>query len=140
MITGSITDDGYFIEATVRTNPDSRPAALIFLVDSGASITAIHPADVPKLAIPQADMQEAETVQINGIGGGSIYRLIPGTLTFHDDASSTPLRYATTLYIAEPKDDNADIPSLLGRDILNHRQTWQIDVDNGVIGFTAARL
>ncbi len=140
MITGSITDDGYFIEATVMTSPDSRPAALIFLVDSGASITAIHPADVPKLAIPQADMQEAETVQINGIGGGSIYRLIPGTLTFHDDASSTPLRYATTLYIAEPKDDNANIPSLLGRDILNHWQTWQIDVGNGIIGFTAARL
>ena len=140
MITGSITDDGYFVEATVRTNPDSQPAALTFLVDSGASITAIHPADIPKLAIPQAVLREAETIQINGIGGGSIYRLIPGTLTFRDDAASTPFRYATTLYIAEPKDDNADIPSLLGRDILNYWQTWQIDVGNGVIGFTPARL
>lgn len=139
MIIGSITDDGYFVEATVRTSPDSQPAALTFLVDSGASITAIHPADIPKLAIPQAALREAETMQINGIGGRSIYRLIPGTLTFRADASATPLRYATTLYVADPTDDNADIPSLLGRDILNYWRTWQIDVDHGVIGFTAAR-
>ena len=139
MITGSITDDGYFVEATVSTNPDSQPAALTFLVDSGASITAIHPADIPKLAIPQAVLREAETMQINGIGGGSIYRLIPGTLTFRDDAAATPPRYATTLYVADPTDDNADIPSLLGRDILNYWRTWQIDVDRGIIGFTVAR-
>lgn len=139
MIVGSITDDGYFVEATVRTNPESQPAALTFLVDSGASITAIHPADIPKLAIPQAVMREAETMQINGIGGGSIYHLIPGTLTFHDDASATPHRYATTLYVADPTDNNADIPSLLGRDILNYWRNWQIDVEPGVIGFTVPR-
>ncbi|MXZ90913.1 MAG: hypothetical protein F4W95_01910 [Chloroflexi bacterium] len=139
MITGSITDGGYFVEATVRTNLNSQPAALTFLVDSGASITAIHPADIPKLAIPQAVLWESETVEINGIGGGSIYRLIPGTLTFHDDASETPLRYTTTLYVADLTDDNADIPSLLGRDILNYWRTWQVDVDSGVIGFTVAR-
>ena len=40
-------------------------------------------------------------------------------------------------YFAEPKDDNADIPSLLGRDIPNYWQTWQMDVEGGVIGFIA---
>ena len=63
----------------------------------------------------------------------------PVPFTGNDDASATPLRYATTLYVADATDDNADIPSLLGRDILNHWRTWQIDVDHGVIGFTAAR-
>ena len=54
--------------------------------------------------------------------------------------SAIPLRYNTTLYVADPTNDNADIPSLLGRDIINYWQTWQIDVDNGVVGFTAPRL
>ena len=138
MILGVITDEGYFVEAEVSTISGGRSAPVTFLVDSGASATAIHPSDIPGLEIPGAVLLEAETLRIHGIGGAATYRLIPGTLTFRDDVSATPLRYNTTLYVAELTDDNADIPSLLGRDILNHWLTWQIDVDGGVIGFTVA--
>ena len=140
MIRGIATDEGYFVEAEVLATPSGRSAQVTFLVDSGASATAIHPSDIPKLEIPGTALQEAERLRVHGIGGASTYRLIPGTLTFRNDASTTPLRYNTTLYVADPTDDNADIPSLLGRDILNYWQTWQIDVDNGVIGFTATRI
>lgn len=140
MILGAISDEGYFVEAEVSTSSCGRSALVTFLVDSGASATAIHPSDIPGLEIPGAVLLEAETLRIHGIGGAANYRLIPGTLTFRDDVSATPLRYNTTLYVADPTDDNADIPSLLGRDILNYWRTWQIDVERGVISFTAARL
>lgn len=139
MILGAITDEGYFVDAEVSTSPSGQAAPVTFLVDSGASATAIHPVDIPKLEIPGTTLQKAERLRVHGIGGASTYRLIPGTLTFRDDAFATPLRYNTTIYVADPTDDNADIPSLLGRDILNHWQTWQIDVANGVIGFSVAR-
>ena len=138
MIRGVITDEGYFVEAEVSASPGEQSAPVTFLVDSGAGATAIHPSDIPKLGIPATILQEAERLRVHGIGGSSTYRLIPGILTLQDDAAATPLRYATTLYVADPTEDNADIPSLLGRDILNYWQTWQIDVDRGVIGFIAA--
>ena len=139
MIRGVITDEGYFVEAEVSASPGGRSSPVTFLVDSGASATAIHPSDTPKLGIPATILQRAERLRVHGIGGSSTYRLIHGALTFQNDAAPTPLRYSTTLYIADPTEDNADIPSLLGRDILNYWQTWRIDVDRGVIGFTASR-
>ena len=138
MILGTITDEGYFVEAEVSTSYSSRSASMTFLVDSGASATAIHPSDIPGLEIPGVVLLEAETLRIQGIGGAATYRLIPGTLTFLDDATATPFRYNTTLYVADPTDDNADIPSLLGRDILNYWRAWQIDVERGVISFAVA--
>ena len=60
MIRGIVTNEGYFVEAEVLARPSGRAAQVTFLVDSGASATAIHPSDIPKLEIPGAVLQEAE--------------------------------------------------------------------------------
>lgn len=135
MIAGKVTEEGYFVAANVRIDFSSRTAAIDFLVDTGAAVTAIHPKDATLLSVPESVLRNAETESIKGIGGSSIYRLLQGTLLFSDAASPEPIQYAVTLHIAEPTDDNAEIPSLLGRDILNHWRTWQIDPDSDAIGF-----
>lgn len=138
MITGSVTAAGYFVEAEIKINPDAQPAFITFLVDTGAGMTAVHSDDIAKLALPQAALSEAETVRIHGIGGYSTYRLVAGEIAFQNDASAMPIRYITTLYIAEATEDSSGIPALLGRDILNHWRAWEIDPDGGVIRFMPA--
>ena len=59
-----------------------------------------------------------------GIGGSSSYYSEPSLLSFADH-SETRL-YVVGLLIAEPHAANEELPSLLGRDVINH---WFMEYD-----------
>ena len=85
-----------------------------FLVDTGADSTALHPADAKRLG---CDFDALGTpIPVGGIGGSHEYCSEPATITLESDDGD----YETNLEIdiAIPDDDNDDLPSLLGRNII----------------------
>ena len=101
-----------------------------FLVDTGADATALHPADAKRLGC-DFDMLGAPFI-VGGIGGGSEYCSEPATITLEGDDSD----YETNIEIdiAIPDDDNDDLPSLLGRNIINSLQ-MEYDYNAGILHF-----
>ena len=67
------------------------------------------------------------------MGGSSHYFSEPALISFPDDALVR--LYEIDLFIAQPSDANAGLPSLLGRDIINH---WYMRYDppNGRLDFS----
>ena len=59
-----------------------------------------------------------------GIGGGSPYYREPALLSFGDQPWTR--LYVVELLIAEPRSGNEGLPSLLGRDVINH---WYMQYD-----------
>jgi len=99
-----------------------------FLVDTGASSTCLHPEDAISLGIPIDGLQAS--VWSQGIGGKAGYAVMPAQVCFQE-----PYRfgrrfrlvgYDIDLAVALPTEENAILPSLLGRDILNQ---WDIRYD-----------
>ena len=99
-----------------------------FLVDTGASSTCLHPEDARRLGIPIDGLQAS--VWSRGIGGRAGYAAMPAQVYFQE-----PYRfgrrfrlvgYDIDLAVALPTEENAILPSLLGRDILNQ---WNIRYD-----------
>ena len=93
-----------------------------FLLDTGADNTSLHPLGARRARIP-LDQLENRT-NSRGIGGTSSYFREPALLVFDDDSQ---LRiYEVELRIAEPNDNNQRLPSLLGRNVVNH---WYMEYD-----------
>ena len=93
---------------------------LMLLVDTGASATCLHPADAIRAGIPFERL--GNRIGYLGIGGSSAYFREPANLLFEDDSQ---LRiYRLDLLIAAPTENNRELPSLLGRDVLNR---WRMD-------------
>ena len=59
-----------------------------------------------------------------GIGGSSSYFVEPAILAFVDRPQTR--LYEVELLIAEPHEGNEGLPSLLGRDVINH---WYMQYD-----------
>ena len=93
-----------------------------FLLDTGADNTSLHPLDARRARIPFDQL--GNRTNSRGIGGTSSYFREPAFLVFDDDSQ---LRiYEVELRIAEPNDNNQRLPSLLGRNIINH---WYMQYD-----------
>ena len=88
---------------------------LMPLVDTGASAFCLHPADAIRAGIPFGE--QGSRIGYLGIGGASAYFRESANLLFEDD--SYLQIYRLDLLIAAPKASNRDLPSLLGRDVLN---------------------
>ena len=104
---------------------------LMLLVDTGASATCLHPADAIRAGIPFERL--GNRIGYLGIGGSSAYFREAANLLFEDE---TYLRiYRLDLLVAAPTESNRDLPSLLGRDVLNR---WSVDYDptNGKLDCT----
>lgn len=87
-----------------------------FLLDTGADSTSLHPRDARAARIPFSQLSNRRDSR--GIGGRSPYFSEPAILSFSDD---TVVRiYQVGLLIAEPNDTNETLPSLLGRNVINH--------------------
>ena len=94
-----------------------------FLVDTGASHTCLHPDDGARIQIPFDELQNPDDVI--GIGGTGSYYSETATVLLYDAERSH--RFEVTLSIAKPQPPTRDnpnpvvneIPSLLGRDVLN---------------------
>ncbi|MEX0784050.1 MAG: hypothetical protein WD557_15525 [Dehalococcoidia bacterium] len=96
-----------------------------FLVDTGASRTVIHPRDARELlGIPEENLISpppswGPPVSGLGVGGGSSYFELPGTIGFTDN-TGPPATFPLTFGLAPLTPANASLPSLLGRDILQY--------------------
>lgn len=110
------------LTAELRLDGQPEFAQIEFLVDTGADQTTIHPADARRLwgGYSQHDFESDATVQVmRGIGGTArfITRRV-SVVFFEEDGEAVSGDF--NLNIAESREDNRDLPSLLGRDILRH--------------------
>ena len=102
-----------------------------FLLDTGSDFTYLHQDDAEDLGIPFEQL--ADRGNSRGIGGRSAYFREPAILSFVD--GSLARFYRVNLRIAEPNRSSVGLPSLLGRNVINH---WymQYDPANGRLGCT----
>ena len=132
MIVGEFDELGRpYVESRLiipRLQVDER---ILFLLDTGADRTCLHPQDANRVRIPFRRL--GNMMSSRGVGGSSSYFSEPATLSFSDQ-SYTRL-YAVGLLIAEPHGGNRGLPSLLGRDVINH---WYMQYDpmNSKLEFT----
>ena len=93
-----------------------------FLMDTGADSTCLHPEDATQINLPFDELRNRSDV--SGIGGNHSYYHEPAFVFFID---GTRLRlYRVTLSVAKPHKSVDPLPSLLGRDVLNH---WYMRYD-----------
>ena len=94
-----------------------------FIVDTGADSTLLMPLDVESMGVDYSRL-EAKTMSV-GIGGVSENFLEPALLAFREGRRYLHV-YSLELEICKPSPDIMEIPSLLGRDILNR---WRMIFD-----------
>ncbi len=95
---------------------------MMILIDTGATVSCLHPLDARRAGISFTQLQGRTFSQ--GIGGSSPYLREAASLLFDDD-SRTRI-YQLNLRIAEPNDSSGTLPSLLGRDVINR---WHMEYD-----------
>ena len=92
-----------------------------FLVDTGADKTTLSPHDGLRIGV-NYDALLGYALPTRGIGGFSETYVEKAVIIF-DESDDTGCMYHIDLDILKPQAHLAGIPSLLGRDILNH---WHI--------------
>ena len=102
-----------------------------FLLDTGADITCLHTRDSRRVHIPFSALRSRTYTR--GIGGVSRYFRETAIISFSDGPRTR--YYVVELYIAEPSQSNENLPSLLGRNIINN---WHMQYDpaNAKLEFT----
>jgi hypothetical protein len=123
VILGSFDGTGHpFVEGRVIIPRLQINHTVRFLLDTGADFTCLHQDDAEYLAIPFDQL--ADRRNSRGIGGRSAYFREPAVLSFIDG----PLTrlYRVNLLVAEPNRSSAGLPSLLGRNVINH---WYMQYD-----------
>ena len=122
MIVGRFDGSGRpYVECRViipRLQVDER---IRFLLDTGADNTSLHPLAARRARIPFGQL--GNRANSRGIGGVSSYFREPTLLAFDDTQSRI---YNIELRIAEPNENNLGLPSLLGRNVINH---WYMQYD-----------
>ena len=88
-----------------------------FLVDTGADASLLNPGDVVRIGV-NIDLLEgsAESVGL----GGAIQCFVEPVWVIFTTIDGTIHIYSSTMEIAPVQPDTLDLPSLLGRDILDH--------------------
>ncbi len=94
----------------------------LFLLDTGADSTCLHPLDAEKAHVPFSQLRDRQTFR--GVGGSSPYFREAAILSFADTPQT--IFYSVDLLVAEPHERNRGLPSLLGRDVINH---WYMEYD-----------
>ena len=121
--------DGYFDPAgrpyvrayVVVPGLQPAPEVIALLLDTGADNTFIQPAGARILGISTHDLNP--TGSSRGIGGAISYATVPAFIAFQEKPwpwRKTRLVYfQTELAIAMPDRGNRNLPSLLGRDVID---------------------
>lgn len=104
-----------YVEASVHLPRLNIRGYVSFLVDTGASGSVLMPPDTKKLGVRIGRLIHPMTS--HGIGGFSDGFNEDAVLAFSD--GKYVYGFDVELEIAKPTKDNKDLPSLLGRDVLN---------------------
>ena len=132
MILGRFDSRGRpFVECRVRIPRLQVNARILCLLDTGADAAYIHQDGAESLRIPFEQL--GNRVASRGVGGRSAYFRETAFLSFVD--GSLVRAYEVPLRIAEPNRSSVGLPSLLGRNVINH---WymQYDPTNGRLDCT----
>ena len=132
MIVGEFDDQGRpFVDGRLAIPNLRVDRSILFLLDTGADITCLHTRDSRRVHIPFSALRSRTYTR--GIGGVSRYFRETAIISFSDGPRTR--YYVVELYIAEPSQSNENLPSLLGRNIINN---WymQYDPANGRLEFT----
>ena len=109
--------NGYVVIPGFNLNPIPVP----FLFDTGADGTCVHPGDAIALGIPVRNL--TPTVKSQGVGGATYYQTFPAFVGFQRSRrfwrNAQMLVFRLELAIAVPDKGNWNLPSLLGRDIID---------------------
>lgn len=89
-------------------------------MDTGADKSVLMPLDAGRFGLDYSKL--GATVESTGIGGIAKDFVEPALLAFVGSSLSVYV-YAIGIHITSPTPDIAKIPSLLGRDIMNHWTT-----------------
>jgi hypothetical protein len=101
-----------------------------FILDTGADKSLLMPIDAERLGV---DFKKLErTDESRGVGGLSRQFVEPAILAFTD--GSFLHVYQIPMRIAVPNPEIMDIPSLLGRDVIDR---WSVTYDKAGTGLTA---
>lgn len=104
---------------------------MTFLVDTGADSTVLMPIDSNWLNINFSNFGQSQ--KIESASGKLDAIFVRAELSFIDDLRGA-LVYPTSIFVAIPKPELKDVPSLLGRDILNY---WVLTMAEKVNVLTA---
>ncbi len=113
-----------FVEASIHLPRFGLWGYVSFLADTGASGTVLMPTDAKKLAINFNKLKNPKISRT--VGGPARGYLEQAVLSFLDQDSNRIYAYNAEIQIFEPTRDNATLPSLLGRDVLNR---WRVLID-----------
>ena len=115
---------GPYVEAEVLLHERGvLPVQLEFLIDTGADSTTLLPAGWNRMGIPSLDaVRGSYREDATGIGGGARYKTVRATVTLSDEDApdgAWEMNVYVDLIEENGDDDHDQLPSLLGRDILN---------------------
>jgi len=99
-------------------------ARISFLVDTGADSSLIAPADAKEMGINYSKLRKP--VESLGMGGIALSHPVRGSLAFTDPGKFIYVYHLDTLDIAAPDPEIEEMPSLLGREILDR---WRMIYD-----------
>ncbi len=101
-----------------------------FIFDTGADQSLLMPLDAQRFGVDYDQLNDKETSL--GIGGASENYIETALMVFADD--NQLYIYSIKLGISTPSEEIMDIPSLLGRDIIDK---WRVTYDKSQSEFTA---
>lgn len=129
MIQGYFINNASYPMPMVRIAVDlpgivTAPAVLEFLIDTGAAVSCIHPADaIARMRIRAARLsapdQWSRTTEYRGVGGAAMYYLAAARDGFLHQDERTQI-FEQDIQIAQLRTDNQTLPSILGWDIIQH--------------------
>ena len=113
-----------FIEASVHFPRLDIRGYVSFLLDTGASGTVLMPADTRKMSIGFGLLRNPKISRtVGGLAKGYMEEAV---VAFLDKDTKNIYAYEIEIQIFEPTANNATLPSLLGRDVLN---AWRMVID-----------
>lgn len=120
-----------YIQGTISIPRLNVLRRLSLLLDTGADGTTLMPMDARALGIDFGAL--CRRIQSGGVGGAATTYREPAYLAFESEDGRTVYGYRVDLSIIAPSEDISNIPSLLGRDIINR---WRITYDKSQLELT----
>ncbi len=123
MIRGEFNHDAPYFRVVINFDDSAKgPLELTasLLADTGADHCVLTPSVYQKMGISYDDFRKFDlAVDTGGFGGEFTARSVPGHINLRDE-DGTYWRIAVNIDVAKPHPDTYWLPSVLGRDVLNH--------------------